>query len=83
MARIPVWDEDDPATPDDVRAALDYTRDLLGENPNVIRLLANHPEIARRYINLARVPYGPDSTLTKPQRELAYTTASSVNNCFY
>ena len=83
MARSPLWDEDDPGTPDDVRAALDYSRDLLGENSNVMRVLANHPEIARRYIHLARVPYGPDSTLTKVQRELAYTTASSVNNCFY
>lgn len=83
MARVPLWDEEDPGTPEDVRAALHYSRNLLGENSNVMRILANYPEIAKRYIHLAGVPYGPDSTLTAVQRELAYTTASSVNDCFY
>lgn len=83
MARIPVWDEDDPATPPEIAAALNHTRDLLGSNPNVIRVLANHPEMAKRYIDLARVPYGKDSTLSPMEREYAYTTASAVNSCYY
>lgn len=83
MARIPVWDEHDDSTPREVREALDYVEEAFGGNLNVFRVMANHPDVARRYLDLAMVSYGEDSTITPAQRELAYTTASVVNTCHY
>ena len=83
MARIPVWDEKDPSTPPEVREALEYIEGEFGEIINFWRVIANHPEVARRYVDLMMVPHGEDSTITPAQRELAYTTATVVNNCHY
>lgn len=81
--RIPLWSADDPQTPPDIRDALDYARQRYGGNPNVMRVLSNHPEIARRYIDLSKIPYGEASSLTPIDRELAYTTTTMVNQCLY
>jgi len=83
LARIPVWDEKDPSTPPEVREALEYIDGEFGEIINFWRVIANHPEVARRYVDLMMVPHGEDSTITPAQRELAYTTATVVNNCHY
>ena len=83
LARIPVWNEHDPATPTEVRNALEYTGEQFGENLNVFRVMANHSEIARRYVDLAMISYGKNSTITPAQRELAYTTATVINSCHY
>lgn len=83
MARIPIWDEKDPSTPPEMREALEYIEGEFGENLNVFRVMANHPEVARRYVDLVMIPYGEGSTITPAQRELAYTTTTVVNNCHY
>lgn len=83
MAPIPVWHEEDESTPEEVRAALEYSEEKFGQNLNVFRVMANHPDVMRRYLDLALVSYGEDSTITPAQRELAYTTATVVNNCHY
>ena len=83
MARIPVWHENDNSTPEEIRAALEYSEEKFGQNLNVFRVMANHPDVMQRYLDLALVSYGEDSTITPAQRELAYTTATVVNNCHY
>ncbi|MBA2441240.1 MAG: hypothetical protein H0V53_02380 [Rubrobacter sp.] len=83
MARIPVWDESSPSTPPEVREALSYTVGKFGENLNIFREMANHPEFVRRFVDLAMVSYGEGSTITPAHRELAYTTATVVNECHY
>lgn len=81
--RAPVWSAEDPDAPEDVRDALEYAREKFGGNPNVMRVMANYPEILRRYIDLSKVPYGQKSTLTPIDRELAYMTTTVLNECFY
>ncbi len=54
-----------------------------GENLSVLRVMDNHPDVARRFVDLAMVSYGEKRTITPAQRELAYTTATVVNNCHY
>ena len=83
MARVPVWNERNESTPEEIRAALEYSEEKFGGNLNVFRVMANHPDIMKRYLDLALVSYGEDSTITPAQRELAYTTATVVNNCHY
>ena len=83
MARIPIWDEQDPSTPPEIREALEYSGEKFGFNLNIQREMANHPPLAKAFSDLALVSYGEDSTITPAQRELAYTTATVVNNCHY
>ncbi len=83
MPRIPVWNEHDPATPREVRETLEYMGDQFGGTVNIFRMMANHPDFARRYVDLLMCPYGEGSTITPAQRELAYTTATVANNCYY
>ena len=45
--------------------------------------MANRPEAARAFQQMIRVVYRNDSTLTPKHGELAYLTATAVNNCYY
>lgn len=83
MARIPIWNEKDPSTPPEVCDALEHIEEVFGGNLNVFRAMANHPEVARRYVDLIDVSYGKGSTITPAQRELAYTAATVENSCHY
>ncbi len=83
MARIPIWDERDPSAPPKIRETLEYSGEKFGQNLNIQREMANHPQLAKAFIDLAMVSYGETSTITPAQRELAYTTATVVNNCHY
>lgn len=83
MARIPIWDEQNPSTPPEIREALEYSGEKFGFNLNIQREMANHPQLAKAFSDLAIVSYGEESTITPAQRELAYTTATVVNNCHY
>ena len=84
MARIPIWKDDDPTTPPEIREALDYSGEKFGFNLNIQREMANHPRLAKAFSDLAIVSYDEEkSTITPAQRELAYTTATVVNNCHY
>ena len=51
-------------------------------HPNVFRAVANHPEALQAFAGFGRLLYGEPS-ITPAQRELAYLTASVVNNCHY
>jgi alkylhydroperoxidase family enzyme len=82
MARIPIVREDDSRTPLESREFLKRCEGGLGEIFNAVRLLANHPQQARALIDFVR-SVRHKNTLTPTLTELAYTTASVVNDCHY
>jgi alkylhydroperoxidase family enzyme len=83
MARIPILHEDDPATPADVRAFLQSVAKSRGQLVNIYRVMANRPETGEAFAALAGTVYRGKTTLGPKHAELAYLTATVVNNCFY
>ena len=84
MARIPILQEDDPATPPEARAFLvEAAQTRGGRLLNVYRAMANRPAAARAFIALIQTVYRGNSTLQPRHGELAYLTATVVNNCYY
>ncbi len=82
MARIPLLREDDPATPEDARALLAASKSSRGRLVNLYRALANQPAALQAFTALGAATYrGPN--LSRKESELAYTTATVVNNCYY
>jgi hypothetical protein len=80
MARIPLVDPGDPNADPVLRDTLTaLTGSPIGV-PNVLRALANHPGVMRGF---GQAVYTPDALITPAHRELAYLTASAVNNCHY
>ncbi len=82
MARIPLVQEDDPATPGPVRQMLNEVKKETGWLVNIRRAMANHPAAFAAYNDFAKAVYRQGS-LTPAQAELAYTTATVANNCYY
>ena len=80
MARLPFVDPDDPGTDPRARATLLGARERLGRDVNVYRAIANHPALLEALLGLTAAAR---SSLTPAQRELAYTTATVVNDCHY
>lgn len=83
MARIPLLSEDDPELDAEARQLLTEMKAARGRVPNIIRARAHHPRMLAASAALANVVYGPGSLITPAERELAYTTATVVNNCYY
>jgi alkylhydroperoxidase family enzyme len=50
---------------------------------NVHRALANRPEALNAFTDFIQSVYRGNSTLDRKHGELAYITATAVNNCFY
>jgi len=77
VARIPLID------PDDSERGEVLARVSRGAyQPNVYRAIANHPEALDAIGRFGSAVYF-DNSLTPAQRELAYLTASVVNECHY
>jgi alkylhydroperoxidase family enzyme len=83
MARIPILDENDPTIPEAARAALSVAGQSRGRILNVYRALANRPEALLALTQLIQTIYRTNSTLEPLHGELAYLTATAVNDCFY
>jgi alkylhydroperoxidase family enzyme len=83
MARIPLLDENDPHIPEDAKAALRQAGAARGRVLNVYRALANRPEALVALTQLLQTVYRSNSTLDPRHGELAYLTATAVNDCFY
>lgn len=83
MARIPMIDENDPAIDAATRKALLDAGAARGRLVNVYRALANRPEALVALTALLQTVYRSGSTLEPQHGELAYLTATSVNDCFY
>ena len=83
MARIPIIDENDPELDSATRKALEAAGRSRGHPINVYRALANRPEALTVLSQFLQTVYRKDSTLAPQHGELAYLTATSVNDCFY
>jgi alkylhydroperoxidase family enzyme len=83
MARIPLLHETDPAASDDSKAFLAQAAKARGKMLNLYRALANRPEAGRALSDLIRAVYRSGSTLPQKEAELAYLTATVVNDCYY
>jgi len=83
MARIPILQEDDTSTSPEARAYLQEAGQARGRLVNIYRAMANRPEAGRAFSALANTVYRGTTTLTPKHGELAYLTATVVNNCYY
>jgi alkylhydroperoxidase family enzyme len=83
MARIPILQESDPGLIEDQRAFLADAGKARGRLLNIYRAMANRPPAGRAFAEMVRTVYRSRSTLTPKHGELAYLTATVVNNCFY
>lgn len=83
MARIPLLDENDPATPEAARERLLEAKQARGKLVNLYRALANRPEALAAFTTIANTVYRKGSTLAPQHAEFAYLTATAVNDCFY
>ena len=83
MARIPMLQESDPGLTEDQGAFLAEAGKARGRLLNIYRAMANRPPAGRAFSELVRTVYRSKSTLSPRHGELAYLTATVVNNCFY
>jgi alkylhydroperoxidase family enzyme len=83
MSRIRLLYETDPELTEDSRDFLLKTGKARGKMLNLYRALANRPEAGRALSELIRTVYRSGSTLQPKEAELAYLTATVVNNCYY
>lgn len=83
MARIPILHEDDPTISGDSRAYLQEAAQARGRLVNIYRAMANRPVAGRAFSALANTVYRGATTLEPKHGELAYLTATVVNNCYY
>ncbi len=82
MTRIPILQEDDPLFP--MTAGNSWcSRARSAERRNIYRSRANRPEAGRALSQLIRAVYRADSSVPQKDAELAYLTATVVNNCYY
>jgi hypothetical protein len=81
VARIPLIDPDDPATPPEVAAVLHGSTPPGGGLFNVVRALANNLDAFGVLGAISKLYQS--QRLSDAQHELAYLTASVVNDCHY
>ena len=82
MTRIPLVDPDDPDADPKARSLLLRLRERSGRDINVLRALANHPDLLESFLHLG-AQRAPAANIRPDQRELAYLTASVANDCHY
>jgi alkylhydroperoxidase family enzyme len=83
MARIPLLQDDDPTTSADAKSYLQEAGQARGRLVNIYRAMANRPEAGRAFSLLANTVYRGTTSLDPTHGELAYLTATVVNNCYY
>ena len=83
MARIPLVDENDPNAPAEARQRLVEAKRARGKLINIYRAMANRPEALAAFTTFANTVYRSGSTLAPQHAELAYLTATAVNECHY
>lgn len=82
MARVPLLDPDDPNISDEARAVLQARLGSSRRVSNITRVMANNPNLANAFSGFVGSFYR-GGALPPKERELAYTTATTVNQCFY
>ena len=83
MARIPILDENDPSLSPETRDSLALAAKSRGRLLNIYRAMANRPPALAAFNGLAHTVYRSNTTLAPKHAELAYLTATAVNNCYY
>ena len=83
MARIPLLQEDSPELSSEARTFLADAGQARGRLLNLYRALANRPAAGRAFAELVRTVYRSGSSLPPQEAELAYLTATVVNDCYY
>ncbi len=83
MARILMLDEHNPYVDPDAVAFLQDAGAQMGQTLNIMRGMANHPKLGAAFFDFAMSFYGGAGQLTPKECELAYMTATVVNECFY
>jgi alkylhydroperoxidase family enzyme len=84
MGRLPIVDPNDPSTPPEVAETLSSFVVPPWTGPqNILATVANHGPLFGGFVAFASALYGETATLSPAERELAYLTASQVNECFY
>lgn len=82
MARIPLLGPDHPDIDPKAVAILGAVREQFGSDFNVIKGLANHPDVLESFMGLQGEVY-TSKRLTPAQTEIAYYTAAVANSCHY
>jgi alkylhydroperoxidase family enzyme len=82
VERIPLPEPDDPTLDPRAAATLRAVREQSGHDFNVLRAMANHPELSETWHELVSRAY-THSSLDRAHAELAYLTASVTNHCHY
>lgn len=82
MSRIELICEDDDAAPQDAREVLNEIKVRRGSLINVYRALAHRPAFARAIADIY-LTVVEDELITAAECELAYLSASVMNDCFY
>lgn len=82
MARLPLVDPEDESADESARGILGAIRAGAGRDYNVFRAVANHPALLEALASFTATAYYLNS-LRPQHRELAYLTASVVNDCHY
>ncbi len=83
MSRIPIIREDDPDIAPDALAWMQEASASRGQLLNIYRAMANRPETGRAFMTMVNTVYRGNTTLAPKHGELAYLTATVVNNCHY
>lgn len=84
MTRIRLYNSTDHDIDPLAKEVLERVTLVRGQSiePNVYKAMANHPEALKAMAEFGTVSYFRNS-MTPAQRELAYLTASVVNDCHY
>lgn len=73
--------EEDPSTPPQTRELLENIKERRGQVLNVYRALANHPQLAKPFVEFYVT--AREGSLTPAEVELAYLSATVANDCHY
>jgi len=83
MVRMAYVQEDGDAVSSEAQAAFARWEDVFpGQIINLVRIMANDPPLLELFAEMNRVIY-TKPRLTPAEVELAYTTATVVNECHY
>ena len=80
MAKIPYVEREN--APENVQAVYDKLQGMFGVVPNVIKAMANSPELLMGFMPLLGATLGP-SKVDNATKELAILTTSKLNGCTY
>lgn len=80
MAKIPYVERED--APENVQAVYDQLQGMFGVVPNVIKAMANAPELLMGFMPYLGATLGP-SKVDNATKELAILTTTNLNGCTY